>query len=156
MKKINSILSNISEKFVTGYKSWGKYSEIYVNPTMDEVKVVSEESNNNSFRFIADKNTKKVFISSAHTTHSGISHEIDLSDNYKNLFSAYGIYKRTKVEIDLLSMDIVDSNEILLSLFTDIKDGKYDWLSKYKFNIPEIKKNVIDGFNKGSLSANSI
>lgn len=156
MFKVNKILNNIDEKFVTGYKSWGEWAEIYVNPSMDEIREVSNESNSGKFRFIDDKNLKKVYIGDMHTIHVDIAKKVDLSDNYEDLFSAFGIYKRTSVAFDKFSMVIAEDTDKLIKIFEDIRDGEYDWLDRYRFEIHKLKERVKKQFDEGYLSSDMI
>ena len=151
--KIDKILENLNEKFYKGFKHKymdNNYFEIFINPSLRELKDLISNSKHWKLRFIADKKTKKVYLVDSEVIHGVIADEIALSDDYRNLLSGIGTFGG-KFEILSLSYDIESKikHNKGSQLVDDILDGEYDWLDRYNFDIDEFKNEYLQDFLKG-------
>lgn len=146
--KLKKILKEIKERWVMGTEATekGEYREIFMNPSPNELSDIEEYGGmryGDDMRFIAVKKTQNVYISSADVFHRTIAEEIDELDPVEGVymnFSGIGKYRNGIVEINDYSdvFDFEGYEPWLYELCKDLVGGRYDWLTKYNFDLSYI------------------
>lgn len=140
--RLNEILEDIKEEFVIGFEpsSSVDYVEIFKNPTQQEMREVINNSENNYIRFIADKNKREVYITSAYRTYHDRMAKALGNIDYENMFSGTGEFDGRVIK------DIKMGNETYYAigeeLADDIVKGEYDWLEEYNIELSDYKKKL--------------
>lgn len=143
MKKINSIIESINEKWVKGTKSnnLNKYREIFVNPSKKELQEIVKDARYDSIRFIADGRRKKIYVVLYDVFHYTLAEEIGMSESefiYKT-FAGMGDVMMRGVEVDGITDYLSHSTAYLeryVELGEEILNGDYDWMKRYHFYFP--------------------
>lgn len=125
----------------------GEYREIFVNPTPNEINDIIEYGGvreKDDVRFIAIKNSRDLYITSADVFHRTIVKEVDElreGDAIKN-FSGMGSVNSDKIKVSYLS-DLINNKATKgqkWDISKDLVEGEYDWLENYNFNLEYIKE----------------
>ena len=70
-------LKELLEEFQTGFKSYGEYFEIFVNPSRKEILEAGKETG--SVRYIIDFKKKKLYVFSALLLHVDAANVLKIS-----------------------------------------------------------------------------
>lgn len=141
MKIIKAILENLHEQFAIGFEDhYGKYHEVFVNPDKKEVRDASTVFNG-ELRFIADKDTKKVYISDSDVLHDDIQKQIGtFRKHYWDLFSGIALVSGGKIQVGSTNSNDEPKQEVIM--------GDYDWLERYSFsNLQDMKLMYLQYFD---------
>lgn len=143
MKKIVSILDNISEKFHKGFKYSSFYGEVFLNPSRAEI-LGSKNAVYNNVRFLADPKRKEIYLWDSKILHSIVCKELGINyisaEDY--FFKGVGEWEGNKIiaRVGNSYQDI--SKENMLRLSEEVLSGDYDWLSRYLFDMINMKESA--------------
>lgn len=147
--KLNKILNNLKEEFVTSLKYGGGYREIFVNPSRKEIMDIldsGEGRRGDDIRFIAVKGEKEVYVASADFLHTFIAKK-GMYDNsifaIIGNFSGMGRVEGDEIVVTEISDEYKNDDESYTEMIYDVLEGEYDWMEKRRygnFNLDKIKK----------------
>lgn len=150
--ELKSILNKVEEEWVMGTKATRakEYREIFKNPSKSELEDIIEfggERLGSDFRFIAIKDGKDVYVSSADVFHITMTNEIEglgSTDIYEN-FSGIADWNRGIVRVKHYSDFYYEEGfeKYLYKVSTDILEGRYDFLIKYGFDLSLIEEEAM-------------
>lgn len=134
----------LEEEFYKGAESrYGKYVEIFKNPTVQEIKSIEEETQVGIVRFIADKESRDVYVNASEILHSHMVKEIDelQKEDILEKFSGIGYVDGNKIIASELAGTYREAgtDEYSEKISSDILEGEYDWLENKNFDLSEVK-----------------
>ena len=140
--KIDKILENLNEKFYKGFKHKHEgYTEVFLNPSLKETREVASLSRG-FLRFYASSVHEDLYIWNSEVLHHEIENVIGIR---VGLMQEWGIQSiaelkdgKVKFAIDWYGDNV--NNKVLYNACIDVLDGKYDWLSKYGWDMGYMKE----------------
>lgn len=147
-KGIREILIKLNEEFYGGFKVNGEYVEIFKNPSKEEIRDVANDNRfGESFvRFLALYDIEDLYIWSADILHDEIDYKLDFvtyDEMIDKYFSSHGSFSGSEILIEKQDLDDLYNSKVRERICREIIDGKYDWLSRYYFNIDVMKESAI-------------
>lgn len=148
--KIKKAISEINEEFKDNIRYFGKHStEVFVNPTIKEIREIEIKSTYDRIRFSADSENKKLYIWQVDAPHILITKNLHITYNYANSLSIlsgvafYDPNNRKMVIEDSWQLSSIGKKGIKRML-------KKDWsfLNKYFTNVKEFLINYYDNLNE--------
>lgn len=141
--KLKRVLNKVEEEFVAGKNPMrGDYTEIFKNPTLDEIEdSLREWGEYPNLRFLAIKNSRDVYVWNPSLIHKNVQNEVGLSFKemkYENL-AGIAIYVNRELVFgmsNIASMDKYRRRE----LAEEILNNEWDWIEDYRFNIFPMKE----------------
>lgn len=149
--KINSILSRLEEKFHSSKNSqFGGYVEIFKNPTLDEIKVSLRKADpnfgekNSHLRFLAIKDREEVYVWNPLVTHVEVEKDVKMKFREMKDYNIAGMAEliNNRLVPNFKMMDSVISRR-KSEIVVEIKNGEWDWLEKYHFDLSELERDSL-------------
>ena len=112
-------LRDLLEEFKTGIKVYGKYFEVYVNPSKKEIEKITKKTDG-LVRFIVDYKNKKIYMFDFKVLHHKVAKELGISYRDENFYFGSGDVEHGKI-VDWDPSPMTPSDEL----------KKKAWLKKY-------------------------
>lgn len=157
-KSIRSILENLKEEFHSGKESkWGDYTEIFVNPNMDEIRESLRERGTVTLRFLAVKRERKLYIWNPELIHKDAADEVGISFNEmkENNLAGVALFENNQLYFGQSNVASIDKYR-RRELAEEVLNGDYDWLEDFYFNLNPMKEDCENFLESGSFNMGQV
>lgn len=131
-------LRNLIEEFKTSFKNEGNYIEVFINPSKKEMSHVSQKISDGTYlRFMADPETKTVYVFKPDVLHAAIERKLKIPSlsPYRSL---WGVAKNSNAGWRAISEDQASFSGLIRKA---IASKNWDWVNKY-INVDNLTKEL--------------